>query len=50
MPEDNLIAFEMDGKTRQYMLYIPESLKANAPLVFVTVSYTHLTLQTKRIV
>ena len=35
MPEDNLIAFEMDGKTRQYMLYIPESLKANAPLVFV---------------
>ena len=33
--EDNLIAFEVDGKTRQYMLYIPESLEVNTPLVFV---------------
>lgn len=32
--------FEYDGLTRNYILHIPESLKKNAPLVFVIHGYT----------
>lgn len=32
--------FEHDGLTRNYILYLPESLKKNAPLVFVLHGYT----------
>jgi polyhydroxybutyrate depolymerase len=33
--EDNIFAFEVDGRAREYILHIPENIKPNAPLVFV---------------
>ena len=33
--EENLIAFDMNGETRQYILHRPDGLQENSPLVFV---------------
>ena len=33
--EQNLIAFDMNGETRQYILHRPDGLQENSPLVFV---------------
>ena len=33
--EENLIAFDMNGETRQYILHRPDRLQENSPLVFV---------------
>ena len=33
--EENLIAFDMNGETRQYILHKPDGLQENSPLVFV---------------
>ena len=32
---DNISLFEIDGKTREYILYIPKNIRPNASLVFV---------------
>ena len=32
---DNIFTFDIDGRSREYILHIPKNIKPNAPLVFV---------------